>query len=141
MTHSEIFRTAHQIARETKAIAGSYRIAFSCALRKVYAELRHPKTTAEKLEALGISAWERGDMKRYYLDDEHLEAVFGLWIDRYKTGNICSASLNGEGISNAAAGRLIGQKIYFDAVTEKWMQRRDSRAVELCETLASALRI
>ena len=37
MTKSELFKAAHKIARETKAIAGSYRIAFSCALRDLYA--------------------------------------------------------------------------------------------------------
>ena len=37
MTKSELFKAAHKIAREIKAIAGSYRIAFSCALRDLYA--------------------------------------------------------------------------------------------------------
>ena len=37
MAKSELFKAAHKIARETKAIAGSYRIAFSCALRDLYA--------------------------------------------------------------------------------------------------------
>ena len=37
MTKSELFKAAHKIARKTKAIAGSYRIAFSCALRDLYA--------------------------------------------------------------------------------------------------------
>ena len=37
MTKSELFKAAHKIARETKAIAGSYRIAFSCALKALYA--------------------------------------------------------------------------------------------------------
>jgi hypothetical protein len=37
MTKSDLFKAAHKIARETKAIAGSYRIAFACALKDLYA--------------------------------------------------------------------------------------------------------
>lgn len=37
MTKSDLFKAAHKIARETKAAAGSYRIAFACALRDLYA--------------------------------------------------------------------------------------------------------
>ena len=37
MTKSELFTAAHEIARQTKEAAGSYRIAFACALRDLYA--------------------------------------------------------------------------------------------------------
>lgn len=36
MTKSELFKAAHKIARETKEAAGSYRIAFACALKDLY---------------------------------------------------------------------------------------------------------
>lgn len=50
MTKSELFKAAHKIARETKAIAGSYRIAFSCALRDLYAGVAsmNEKSSEEK---------------------------------------------------------------------------------------------
>lgn len=37
MTKSELFKRAHIIARMTVKAAGSYQIAFSCALKAVYA--------------------------------------------------------------------------------------------------------
>jgi len=142
MTGHEIFCKAHQIARETRAAYVTYRAAFSAALKGVYAMMKDTeKTTAEKLEELGVEAWERGDMKRYYINDDVLEAVFGLRIDRYKTGNICSASLNGEGISNGKAYKLIGRKIFFDAVKDEWMQTTEYGTRALNDTLRDSLRV
>lgn len=142
MTKSDLFKAAHKIARETKAIAGSYRIAFACALKDLYAGMSMTeKSTAEKLEELGIDVWECGDMKRYYINDENLEAVFGLEIDRYKSGNIFSARLNGEGISNNCAAKLIGMKIYFDAAKSAWMQKTAAGVKPINDTLAANLRI
>lgn len=48
MTKSELFKAAHKIARETKAIAGSYRIAFSCALRDLYAGVENMNEKSAK---------------------------------------------------------------------------------------------
>ena len=48
MTKSELFKAAHKIARETKAIAGSYRIAFSCALRDLYAGVANMNEKSSK---------------------------------------------------------------------------------------------
>lgn len=36
MTKSEIFKAAHKLAKETKDFAGSYRVAFSQALKTLY---------------------------------------------------------------------------------------------------------
>ena len=102
---------------------------------------RQEETTVEKLEALGIRAWECGEMKRYYINDDNLEVIFGLCIDRYKTGNICSASLNGEGISNSKAYKLLGRGIWYDAKSESWMQRTEFGTRELNETLKDSIRI
>lgn len=73
--------------------------------------------------------------------DDQLEAVFGLSIDRYKTGNICGASLNGEGISNSKAYKLIGRGIWYDANSDSWMQKTEYGTRPLNDTLANSLRI
>ena len=99
-------------------------------------------TTEQKLEALGIDAWERGGMKRYYVNADQMEAVFGLEIDRYNTGNIGSAKLNGEWISNARAGKLLARKIFFDAAGQTWKQQRPGcRPEALIAELADCIRI
>lgn len=146
MTNSERFIEAHKTAKQTRDCFSSYRGAFAFALKESYAMERQEKTTAEKttaekLEALGISAWECGEMKRYYINDDQLEAVFGLSIDRYKSGNICSASLNGEGISNSKAYKLLGRGIWYDATTDSWMQKTEFGTRVLNDTLMASLRV
>lgn len=49
---------------------------------------------------------------RHYIND-WAEQAFGLEIARYNTGNISSAALNGERISNTKAARL-GGKVWAD---------------------------
>lgn len=143
MTNSERFIEAHKTAKQIRDCFSNYRGAFAFALKEIYAmeKTHEEKTTAEKLEALGISAWERGEMKRYYINDDQLEAVFGLSIGRYNSGNISSASLNGEGISNSKAYKLLGRGIWYDAVTDSWMQKTEFGTRELNATLANSLRI
>lgn len=50
MTKSDLFKAAHKIARQTKEAAGSYRIAFACALKDLYAGIVSAETkSAEQL--------------------------------------------------------------------------------------------
>lgn len=52
---------------------------------------------------------------RLYIDPEYL----GLELTRYKSGNISSATFNGETISNSEARRIEGTKCYVDVVTKE----------------------
>ena len=146
LNNSERFIIAHKTAKQIRDCFSAYRDAFAFALSEVYAmekqgALAAEKTTAEKLEDLGITAWERDGMKRYYVNDDRLEAVFGLSIDRYKTGNICSASLNGEEISNSRAYKLIARGIWYDASADRWMQKTEYGTRPLNDTLTASLRV
>jgi hypothetical protein len=75
--------------------------------------------TTETVVAIGGSRWQRGDKDRVYINDWAL--FIGLEVDRYKSGNISSASLDGETISNSEAYRLLTAvyKVYFDAADSK----------------------
>lgn len=143
MTNSERFIEAHKTAKQIRSCFSAYRDAFAFALMEIYAmeKTQKEQTIAEKLEALGIRAWERGEMKRYYINDDQLEAVFGLSIGRYNTGNISSASLNGEGLSNSKAYKLLGRGIWYDAVTDSWMQKTEFGTRALNDTLMASLRV
>lgn len=146
LSNSDRFIIAHQTAKLIRGYFDSYRGAFAFALSEVYEmekqeRLAAEKPTAEKLEDLGIAAWERDGMKRYYINDDQLEAVFGLSVGRYKTGNISSASLNGEGISNSKAYKLIGRGIWYDANTDSWMQKTEYGTRPLNDTLTDSLRV
>lgn len=50
---------------------------------------------------------------RYYVNDAW--RLGGLEVERYKSGNICAAQLDGEEISNSEAGRLVNacEKVWF----------------------------
>jgi hypothetical protein len=73
--------------------------------------------TADTLTAIGGRRWQKNGMDRVYLNDAH--QYLGLEVDRYKSGNIWAAYLDGEKISNAEAGRIASamDKVYFDLTT------------------------
>lgn len=141
MTNSERFFKAHKTAKETRGFFCSYRDAFSFALREVYAMEKREKTTEEKLRELGLTARECNGMRRYYINDDALEAVFGLSIDHYKTGNIRGATLNGEGISNSRTCKLLGRGIWYDAEAGRWMQKTEFGPRELNDILKNSIRL
>lgn len=74
--------------------------------------------TTAQLEAMGGKAWNT----RYYFND--LKALYGLQTWHYKTGNVQSAELDGEGISNGQATRLLTTlefgKVWYDTVDGKF---------------------
>lgn len=68
--------------------------------------------TRELIIAIGGKPWQpKLGPERVYLNDWHEMA--GLHIERYNTGNIKYAELNGEKISNTRASHLAHGKVYF----------------------------
>ena len=121
MTKSEMFKKAHGIARNTVSVAGDYLVAFSLALKSIYAEITNMvKSMEKKLIDLGLSVWEGGAHRRIYIN-ECLVDVFGLSINYYGSGSIRSARLNGEKISNTKAGKLLSGNPYYDCNADKFV--------------------
>lgn len=118
MNKSTLFKSAHKIAKETVAIVGDYRIAFSLALKGLYAPAL---STEDKLVGMGMSVWVGGSNRRIYINLEHLESVFGLSCSTYKSGSIKSATLNGEAISNSKATKMALSKHYYDCNAQKFV--------------------
>ena len=79
--------------------------------------------TYEMALEIGGVEWEKGNLHRVYFNDEAYKQVvkdeMGLVFTQYKTGNIKSATLNGEPISNGKARKMLPYKIYFDVVANK----------------------
>lgn len=75
--------------------------------------------TVETLTAIGGNRWQRNGMDRVYLND--WAALAGIETTHYGTGNISSASYQGQGISNSQAYKLLGtfDKVWFDAADGK----------------------
>lgn len=67
----------------------------------------------EKLAAKGFNRWTKGKYDRMYVNAKDL----GLVCEYYKTGNVHSATFQGEGISNSEAYRMKAAKTYIDIAT------------------------
>jgi hypothetical protein len=78
----------------------------------------------EKMLSIG-KIWNQNGFNRIYFPIS-LDMI-GLEVERYNTGNICSAKLDGEKISNSKAGKMITQlnsgKVWFDIPTQKFMSK------------------
>lgn len=78
-------------------------------------------TIIEKLEELGLTHWTKNGNDRIYVNYAyHFEDIFGLKLEFYKTGNIKSAYLNGEKISNSEAKKYFYSRPYYDCKAGKW---------------------
>ena len=77
------------------------------------------------LRAIGGGLWERGNMRRVYMND--LAGLYGLRVSRYNTGNTSSATVNGEPISNRRANYLTNTfrvaKLWWDISAGEWASR------------------
>lgn len=82
------------------------------------------KMVVETLEKLGGKLWEKGAMRRIYFSADQVLDHAGLTVQRYNTGNVCGAQLNGESISNSEAKRIAaaydGFKMYYDLTDGKF---------------------
>tara|TARA_R100000329_G_C7523048_1_gene184434 strand:- start:230 stop:526 length:297 start_codon:yes stop_codon:yes gene_type:complete len=58
--------------------------------------------------------WEKHNKRRLYLD---FAKIVNLEVDRYNTGNISSAFLDGEKISNSKAYKYLQGKAFIDLNT------------------------
>ena len=83
--------------------------------------------TQEMIKAAGGRIWEKNGMIRGYFND--LAEIYGLKIERYNTGNIRNAKVNGEYCSNSEARRLIDKmgmgdgKLWYDFGDQKFHGR------------------
>lgn len=71
------------------------------------------------MTAIGGRRWQKNGMDRVYLND--WAELAGIETSHYGTGNIASASYQGETISNSQAYKLLGSidKVWFDAADGK----------------------
>ncbi len=74
------------------------------------------ETIQELIQDQSHNLWEKYNKKRLYLD---FAKIINLQIDRYKTGNISSAYLEGEKISNSKAYKYTQGKAFIDLNTNK----------------------
>ena len=78
----------------------------------------------EQLEKIG-NRWQQHGYDRIYFKNEFVYEMIGLSVGYYHSGNISSASQNGERISNSRARRIMSTvgKIFYDVNAEKFDQQ------------------
>lgn len=119
----QIMKRAHEIAKE---LEGDYMARMSIALRMAWAEFRTETEKTEmgwKVETLikmGASRWQKYGKDRVYLSSCGAQ-IINLSVERYNSGNICYAEINGEKISNADAQRYMAafESAYIDMTSGK----------------------
>ena len=83
----------------------------------------------ERLVNAGASRWTKYERDRIYI--KRLADLIGLSYTKYNTGNISSAELNGEAISNSECNRILAalDKAYIDLKTNTvYIDGRDDAA-------------
>lgn len=85
---------------------------------------------------LGNRWTKNANLDRIYIHNHVIIAQIGLTTDRYNSGHISSASINGENISNASARQIIegvtDAKLHYNVPTSefRWNQPHYIRADE-----------
>ena len=120
MTNTQIFVLAHQIARATKTAAGSYRIAFACALKDIYAGIVGQKTTEQKLRDMGFSPWTKNDHKRIYVNVEDLGKIANIEVDMHNSGRVAQMWIDGYSVKSTRARSIAGQGCFYDCKSSTW---------------------
>lgn len=72
-------------------------------------------TKVKQLVKIGGSEWQKDDRHRVYFNN--LPELYGLVTERYNTGNISAAWLEGREISNSAAKRIenrLSGRVFYD---------------------------
>jgi hypothetical protein len=94
-------------------------LAWRIALPKALHPAKTVAFTIENMVAIGGSRWTKAGHDRVYINN--WAALAGLWTDHYKSGNISSASYQGDHISNSDAYKIGGciEKLWFDAADGK----------------------
>lgn len=81
----------------------------------------------QNLISIGGKEWVKDDMHRIYFNADVTAPLIGLEIVSYKTGNIESAFLNGEKISNNKARQIMTTldigKVYFDVAKGEFVSK------------------
>jgi len=115
----------HGVVAATKTagrwIIDAASLAARIAIGQMKKQTRKPAVvySIETMTAIGGRRWQKGGSDRVYLNS--FATVPGLELDRYKSGNISYAALDGERISNAEGGRLATavDAVYLDAADGK----------------------
>lgn len=98
------------------------------------------QATIRTLQDMGASRWTKGNHDRLYIKNI-VQDILELDVNRYNTGNISSATVLGQKVSNAAAGRILTatDATYIDLKTGALMMNSLTEKVDGVYTDLTAL--
>lgn len=98
MNKSVLFKSAHKLVKSVIQTGDNYRVTFGAAIKQILKGLTMTtKTIADLLIESGAKVWEKGNMKRIYINDAVAETVIN------------------QGFLKGFSGVSVGQsKFYFD---------------------------
>lgn len=77
MNKSELFKAAHKLAKSVIKSGDNYRVTFGAAIKAILEGLvMTTKSIADQLIEAGAKVWEKGNMKRIYINDAVAQIVF-----------------------------------------------------------------
>ena len=69
MNKSELFKAAHKLAKSVIKSGDNYRVTFGAAIKAILeGPVMTTKSIADQLIEAGAKVWEKGDMKRIYIN-------------------------------------------------------------------------
>ena len=69
MNKSQLFKTAHKLAKSVIKSVDNYRVTFGAAIKAILEGfVMTTKSIADQLIEAGAKVWEKGDMKRIYIN-------------------------------------------------------------------------
>ena len=81
MNKSQLFKAAHKLAKSVIKSGDNYRVTFGAAIKAILGGLvMTTKSIADQLIEAGAKVWEKGDIKRIYINDAVAEIVFNQKI-------------------------------------------------------------
>ena len=123
MSKSEMFKKAHKMTREVKAQFPqvNYRVQFGLSLAYLHQEGEKEMGIEEKLVEAGCKVWEKGEMRRIYINDVAvLCEKFGILT-------------NAKRINKTV-------KMHYDCVTDTFSYSSSNSYKETVKELISAIR-
>ena len=77
MNKSELFKAAHKLTKSVIKSGDNYRVTFGAAIKAILEGLvMTTKSIEEQLIEAGAKIWEKGNMKRIYINDAVAQTVF-----------------------------------------------------------------
>ena len=77
MNKSELFKAAHNLVKQVIKAGDDYRATFGAAIKAILGGFMNTtKTIADQLIEAGAKVWEKGNMKRIYINDAVAQTVF-----------------------------------------------------------------